>query len=206
MARPLRGFCVKYSGPVEPSPTQATIPDEVTVVWSRRAKPGCEAALGNVIDRLAKAMAKAPGYEGVAILRPQAGHPPIYTMVAHFASQADLDAWVSSEVRGRLYAEAEEVSVGGLNVQQAAGLEAWFQMPGQPLVVPPPRYKMAIITWAAIFPLLVLANLIAAQLLSRVSPLVRLIPVSVALIALMTWVVMPRMTKWFRFWLYPEAK
>jgi len=191
---------------VEPSPTQAMIPDEVTVVWSRRAKPGCEAALGNVIDRLAKAMAEAPGYEGVAILGPQAGHPPIYTMVAHFASQADLDAWVSSEVRGRLYAEAQEVSVGGLNVQQAAGLEAWFQMPGQPLVVPPPRYKMAIITWAAIFPLLVLANLIAAQLLSRVSPPVRLIPVSVALIALMTWIVMPRMTKWFRFWLYPEAK
>jgi uncharacterized protein len=191
---------------VEPSPAQATIPDEVTVVWSRRAKPGCEAALGNVIDRLAKAMAEAPGYEGVATLRPHAGHPPIYTMVAHFASQADLDAWVSSEVRGRLYAEAEEVSIGGLNVQQAAGLEAWFQMPGQPLVVPPPRYKMAIITWAAIFPLLVLANLIAAQLLSWVSPLVRLIPVSVALIALMTWVVMPRMTKWFRFWLYPEAK
>lgn len=180
-------------------------PDEVTVVWSRRAKPGRQEELENVIDRLAKAMAKAPGYEGVASLRPQAGHPPIYTMVAHFASQADLDAWVSSEVRGRLYAEAEEVSVGGLNVQEAAGLEAWFQMPGQPLVVPPPRYKMAIITWVAIFPLLVLANLIATPLLSRVSPLVRLIPVSVVLIALMTWVVMPQMTKWFRFWLYPEA-
>ena len=184
---------------------QAITSDEVTVVWSRRAKPGCEAALGNVIDRLAKAMAKAPGYEGVAILRPQPGHPSIYTMVAHFASQADLDTWVSSEDRGRLYAEAEEVSVGGLDVQQAAGLEAWFQMPGQPLVVPPPRYKMAVITWVALFPLLVLANLIATALLSHTPPLVRLIPVSVVLIALMTWVVMPQMTKWFRFWLYRQA-
>jgi len=64
---------------------------------------------------------------------------------------------------------------------------------------------MAIITCAALFPLLVLANLIAAPLLSNVSPLVRLLPVSIVLIALMTWVVMPRMTKWFRFWLYPEA-
>jgi len=71
-------------------------------------------------------------------------------------------------------------------------------------VVPPPRYKMAVITSAAIFPLLLLTNLIAAPLLANVSPLVRLLPVSIVLIALMTWVVMPRMTKWFRFWLYPE--
>lgn len=54
------------------------------------------------------------------------------TMVAHFASEADLDGWVSSEIQVRLYAEAEQVSVGGLNVQQATGLEGWFQMPGQP--------------------------------------------------------------------------
>jgi hypothetical protein len=65
---------------------------------------------------------------------------------------------------------------------------------------------MAIITWIAIFPLLVLANLIATALLPHVSPLVRLLPVSAVLIALMTWVVMPQMTKWFRFWLYPQAR
>lgn len=191
---------------VAPMEQQTTTGDGVTVVWSRRAKPGSQASLHDVIERLARAMAGAQGYEGVVTLRPQAGHPPIFTMVAHFASQADLDAWVSSEIRGRLYAEAEAVSVGGLNVQQAAGLEGWFQMPGQPLVVPPPRYKMAIITWTAIFPLLVLANLLSAALLSNVSPLVRLIPISVVLIALMTWVVMPQMTKWFRFWLYPTAR
>ncbi|HET7421328.1 MAG TPA: antibiotic biosynthesis monooxygenase [Candidatus Dormibacteraeota bacterium] len=184
---------------------QATTGEGVTVVWSRRAKPGSKATLENVIERLARAMSAAHGYEGVVTLRPQAGHLPIFTMVAHFASQADLDAWVSSEIRGRLYAEAEAASVGGLNVQQAVGLEGWFQMPGQPLVVPPPRYKTAIITWIAILPLLVIANLIGTALLPRVSPFVRLIPVSIVLIALMTWVVMPQMTRWFRFWLYPKA-
>lgn len=137
-------------GLVEPDSAEATASGEVTVVWSRQAKPGCQAALENVIERLAKAMATAPGYERGVSLRPRAGHPPIYTMVAHFASQADLDTCVSSKIRGRLFAEAERVSVGGLNVQQAAGLEGWFQMPDQTLVAPHPRYKMAIITWLAI--------------------------------------------------------
>src|ERR1041384_2825118 len=100
------------------SDTLGTAPQEVTVIWSRRAKPGPQAALENVLDRLAQAMSRATGYEGVVSLRPQPGHPPIYTMVARFASQADLDAWVSSEIRGRLYAEAEGVSSGGVNGQQ----------------------------------------------------------------------------------------
>ncbi len=176
------------------------------MVWSRRARRGAETALEETIDALTRAMAQAHGYQGAVTMRPQPGHPPIFTIVAHFASQADLDVWTSSEIRGRLFAQAEQVSVGGLNVQQAAGLEAWFQLPGSPIVLPPARYKMAAITWLAIFPLLVVANLTAAALLPRVPPLVRLVPVSLILIALMTWFVMPQMTKWFRFWLFPAPR
>jgi antibiotic biosynthesis monooxygenase (ABM) superfamily enzyme len=178
----------------------------VTVVWSRRAKPGGALALEAIIDRIASEMKRSRGYQGAAIMRPEAGHPQIYSIVAHFASQADLDNWTSSELRGRLVAEADEVSIGGLNVQQAAGLEAWFQLPGQPIVVPPPRYKMAVVTWLAIFPLLIGANLAAPALLGSLPPLVRVVPVSLVLIVLMTWAVMPQMTKWFRFWLYASPR
>jgi antibiotic biosynthesis monooxygenase (ABM) superfamily enzyme len=143
------------------------------------------------------------GYQGAAIMRPEAGHPQIFSIVAHFSSQADLDAWTSSELRGRLVAEADEVSIGGLNVQQAAGLEAWFQLPGQPIVVPPPRYKMAVVTWVALLPLLIVTNLVATPVLAPLPPILRLVPISMVLVGLMTWAVMPLMTKAFRFWLYP---
>jgi hypothetical protein len=180
--------------------------DPVTVVWSRRAKPGRDRALEGLVDRIAREMKRSGGYQGAAIMRPEAGHPQIFSIVAHFSSQADLDNWTTSELRGRLVAEADEVSVGGLNVQQAAGLEAWFQLPGQPIVVPPPRYKMAVVTWLAIFPLLIGANLAAPALLGSLPPIVRVVPVSMVLIVVMTWAVMPLMTKWFRFWLYASAR
>lgn len=173
-----------------------------TLVWSRRAKPGCQDALEDVIERIGREMKRAHGFQAVAIMRPEPGHPPIFTMVAHFASAADVNAWTSSEVRGRLLLEAEEVSVGGLHTQQAAGLEAWFKLPGQPIVVPPPRYKMAVVTWLGLLPLLVGANLLAPLALRPLAPMLRVVPISLVLIALMTWVVMPVMTKWFRFWLY----
>jgi uncharacterized protein len=184
----------------------SNVPEPVTVVWSRRAKPGREASLSDVIDSIGRAMAKAKGYQGAAVLRPPPGHAAIFSIIAHFSSQSDLDAWTSSEIRGRLLAEAEEVSVGGLHTQQASGLEGWFHLPGSPIVVPPPRYKMAFVTWLAILPLLVIINLLFGPLLAPIPPLLRLVPVTVVVIPLMTWFVMPFMTKAFRFWLYPRSR
>src|SRR5262245_57973568 len=146
-------------------------------------------------------MRQAPGYLGAVTLWPEPGQAPIFTAVAHFASKADLEAWTASDTRNKLVAEAEAVSVGGLHMQQATGLEAWFKMPGQPVVVPPPRYKMAIVTWLAILPLLLGANLLAPVLLGPLPPLARIVPLSMLVGALMTWLVMPRMTCWFRCWL-----
>ncbi|HYM66671.1 MAG TPA: antibiotic biosynthesis monooxygenase [Patescibacteria group bacterium] len=188
--------------PIEPPDN----PEPVTAVFSRRAKPGQEAALEAILDRIVSLMKRSAGFQGVAVMRPQPGHPPIFTMVATFASQPDLDTWTSNEARGRLIAEADEISIGGLHVQQATGLEAWFQMPGQPIVVPPPRYKMAVITWLAILPLLIIINVAAGPLLAHLPPIARPVPVTVVLIPLMTWAVMPQMTKVFRPWLYPTSR
>ena len=34
------------------------------------------------------------------------------------------------------------------------GLESWFTLPAQPGLAPPPPYKMALLTWITIFPLI----------------------------------------------------
>jgi antibiotic biosynthesis monooxygenase (ABM) superfamily enzyme len=39
--------------------------------------------------------------------------------------------------------------------------------------------------------------------LAPLPPILRLVPISMVLVGLMTWAVMPLMTKAFRFWLYP---
>lgn len=67
---------------------------------------------------------------------------------------------------------------------------------------PQPRYKMAVARWLALFPLLVVNTLFAAPLLATIAPLLRVLLVSVVVVALMTWVTMPLVTKWLRFWLF----
>ena len=67
-----------------------------------------------------------------------------------------------------------------------------------------PRYKMAVARWLALFPLLVVNAVFVAPLLATIPSLLRVLLVSIVIVALMTWVTMPLVTKWLRFWLLPS--
>ena len=88
--------------------------------------------------------------------------------MSHFARRADADAWLSSEVRARLAAEAGLHSASELRTHYLSGLEGWLAVPGAPVLVPPARYKTALGSAARILPLLKLAGYFLAP---RFSPL-----------------------------------
>ena len=178
----------------------------VSLVISRRVRLGCEAAFESLLERIAQEALTFPGHQGVSILRPEPGRRPTYTIVVHFRSQPELDGWTRSEMRARLLAEVEPLTEGGMEVQQASGLESWFQLPGSAVIVPPPKYKMALVTWAAIFPLLLLSNVLLVPALAVFPVVIRLVIVSGTIIQLMTYVVMPQATRIFRPWLYPDPR
>ena len=85
-------------------------------------------------------------------------------------------------------------------------LETWFTLSTDQAIVPPLRYKMAIVTWLAIFPLITLVSWAMGAVLTaagRELPLIAHTFVATALLVpLMTYVVMPRMTRLFAGWLY----
>jgi antibiotic biosynthesis monooxygenase (ABM) superfamily enzyme len=61
------------------------------------------------------------------------------------------------------------------------------------------------LTWAAIFPPLLLSNALLVPALAALPALIRLLIVSGTIIQLMTYVVMPQATRIFRPWLYPDV-
>ena len=87
------------------------------------------------------------------------------------------------------------------------GLETWFTLPGEEVPIPPPPWKMALISGLAIYPLVTLINLFLVPFLEHEHlplPLpLRTLVMTTILIPTMTWVVMPRMAKLFWRWLYP---
>ena len=84
------------------------------------------------------------------------------------------------------------------------GLETWFTLPGQPGAAPPPPRTTALLTWITIFPLITAIVAISGPALEDL-PLAERLGITTALtVPLMTWVVMPRVTRLLHRWLYPE--
>ena len=68
---------------------------------------------------------------------------------------------------------------------------------------PPPRFKLALLTWAGAYPIItVILGLLGPEL--AIWPLgLRTLVVSVLMVATLSWVVMPGLTRLLRPWLSP---
>jgi len=85
------------------------------------------------------------------------------------------------------------------------GLESWFTLPSQP-GAPPPPYKMAVLTWVTICPLITAIVIATAPLIGSLPVVPRLAITTLITVPVMTWVVMPRVTRLLRGWLYPRSR
>jgi hypothetical protein len=159
-------------------------------------------------------VSRFPGWQGVTILRPsnRTGPTAVYVLVVRFASYADLKRWEDSSERLRWLRELQPLVVGAPMARSSSGLETWFQLPGG--VAAPPKWKMAILVLAAIFPLVVLVTSTLGLVASGNSAiglpvrfgagyLTRTLLTAITLVILMTWVAMPALSRLTRRWLYP---
>src|SRR5262249_56046294 len=111
--------------------------------------------------------------------------------VCRFDLGAPLHAWLDSAERAAWLQRAEPHVAGPMRTQVLTGLESWFTLPTQPGVPPPPPYKMALVTWVIIFPLITLVVVATAPLLGPLPLVARLAVTTRGTLALMTLVVMP---------------
>jgi uncharacterized protein len=145
-----------------------------------------------------------PGYLGVEVFRPAGGQGGEYRIVYRFDSVAHLRTWLDSEERAAWLARAEPHVAGPMRTQVLTGLEGWFTLLTQPGAPPPPPAKMALVTWVTIFPLITLVVVATAPLVGGWPLVVRLAVTTGVTVPLMTWVVMPRVTRLLHPWLYPD--
>lgn len=185
--------------------------EPVTVVITRRVKPGCEPQYEDWLARLQAEARGVPGYLGVTTQRPgpsaQAG-PREYVSVIRFARLADLSAFETSPLRRRYDAEVAAWVEADARWDRLTGLEFWFTPPPGTVVPQPSRPRMALLMVAVVFTLVLtigsLVNAAAALLPVAVPQPLRLL-VTIALeVLLMTYWLMPLLTRRLARWIYPS--
>jgi len=177
--------------------------ESVTVVTSRRVKPGREAEFEQWLEGIGEAAAKYPGFVWRRITRPADHGRPEYVVVFKFDTYARMLAWTESEERRAWLARVTPLVLDPFKETVLTGFERWFTLPSKPGLPPPPAYKMAAVTLVVIYPLSLGLSTLLSRWLGSVPIPVRQLVSAVTLVALMTWVIMPRVVRLMKWWLYP---
>jgi antibiotic biosynthesis monooxygenase (ABM) superfamily enzyme len=145
-----------------------------------------------------------PGARGVHCIYPLPGSDSTeYGVMRSFASAADRDAFYDTVLFKDWLARIEPMVEGKSTRRQLSGLEAWFRDGGEPM---PPRWKLALLTWPAVWLVSTLVRAILAPALGPNLPQVLEAGcITAGVVVILTWIAMPFLVKIARPWLQPKG-
>ncbi len=180
--------------------------EPITVLLVRDVKPDRVGDFEEWVRGINQVVKGFAGYLGTDLIRPRDRSHPEYAIVLRFDGYEHLGAWMGSTERAEWVKRSEDMTIGEIQLQEAEGLAPWFTLPGHSAALTaPPKYKMALLTILALYPSLLILSTMLLQLVHRwPRPLAMLLTV-VLLVPIMTYTIMPAMTRLFRHWLYPGS-
>jgi antibiotic biosynthesis monooxygenase (ABM) superfamily enzyme len=174
----------------------------VTAIITHIVRKGREQGYEEWFRGIAAAARMFRGHQGVSTICPQDRLHPEYVVILKFDQYRNLKNWLESDVRREWIERLQPLIEQPENIKTLTGLETWFALPNQK--TPPPRYKMAIVTWLAVFSVISIVSPLLAPILTKLPPiLVQLITTGIVVLIL-TYLVMPYLTKLLKGWLYPK--
>ena len=174
----------------------------IYMVITRRARPGYEAEFEESLRDFFRTSFAHPGVLGASMLLPPPGSDSReFGIVRTFRSKEERDAFYKSPMFRDWEKRAAHMTEGDPVYRQLSGLEAWFRSPNQP-----PRWKMAVATLVGVYPTGLLLSLTIGHAVHPWPLAARSLALSVCMVILLTWVVMPLVTRALRAWLNAEPR
>ncbi len=194
----------RNDGGVDPAIAQSEGP--VTAVIRRTAKPGMEEQFELWLKGVGGDAMRFPGHLGTNIIRPASKSRPEYIIIFRFDTYQHLEDWETSVIRHRWVQRVQDLIVGETHIHRLSGLEYWFSLEDLPEYDAPPRIKMAVVTWLALFPLVLILQPLLLWLLYFLPMWTRIMIIAAVMVLLMTYAVMPMMTRVFKPWLFKDPR
>lgn len=187
----------------------------VTVIVKRIAKKDKVKEFEEWLSGISKDISRQEGMMGIDIIKPTSyttnnKSKSEYVIIFRFNNYENLEKWEKSPIRNEWLQKSRQLAEPDYEVQKMTGLEFWFtpyfKDESSPLIPlqPPPRYKMVIVTVPVIS--ILLLTLVPqihflTEMLSIPYP-VRLVIALTITVLLMTYVIMPLLTKILKSWLF----
>lgn len=179
--------------------------EPVTVVVRRKVRHDKQAAYESWLRTLIQQASVFPGYLGTDVYRPSPNQSE-YTSVFRFDSVEHLQAFEESDLRRNALVEVAAFVEGDAVWEKLSGLELWFTPPPGTVVPQPSRARMALVLIVVVYGLVLsIGTLVALAMGSVPMPLRLLVTITIE-VFLMTYILMPRLTRWLARWIYPGPR
>ncbi|MFY0651087.1 MAG: hypothetical protein JXQ96_03600 [Cyclobacteriaceae bacterium] len=178
--------------------------NQFTIVVSHFIKEGAEEAFESALKNVIQQAKVYEGHKGIQIIRPANKSEQEYILLIRFDTKANYEVWERSEPRNRWFQELKDYTYKESKIRYEEGIEFWFSMPRENASVPPKKWKMALLTWLVIYPSVLTLSTITAIILPHFPLFLRMLMVSMILVSLMTYLIMPNITKLFAKWIFDK--
>ncbi|MBD2260034.1 antibiotic biosynthesis monooxygenase [Pseudanabaena sp. FACHB-2040] len=178
----------------------------ITVVISEIVKPGRIQEYEAWTTGINQDAKQFDGFLGIEIIRPRDHDYPEYVVIVKFDTYAHLRDWLTSSTYQAWMDKSYGLISARSHQQLPSGLELWFTLPKSQVKAAgqPPYYKKVVLGVLAVYPLILLSNALLGRFLAEMPALLALLLSVVFVSALLTYPVMPWLTKNLAFWLYPN--
>lgn len=170
----------------------------IHVAIVRRVRPGFEAAFQEALQSFMRESFDYPGIVGATLLvAPPGSDSREFGILRTFRNAKERDEFYASPFFRMWEQWACQYTEGDPERRELHGLEAWFQSGG----VPPKPWKMALVTFVGVYPLTSLLPPFFNWLLPNWHPLLTNVVSTALIVALLTWAVMPPLSRLTARWL-----
>ncbi|MEU6969585.1 antibiotic biosynthesis monooxygenase [Kitasatospora aureofaciens] len=182
------------------------LPEAVTAVISHHVLTSREPQFVRWHAKLQKVQEKAPGYMGHELFRPVPGVQENWVSIVRFDTQEHLENWLTSTARRKLLDDGRDAFASYDVRQIRSAFSGWFRFgreSGTSTV--PPNWKQAMCVLLGLYPTVMLLNLTVGKALqaAQTPGYLALFISNVLSVSILTWAVMPLISRAMEFWLAP---
>ncbi len=171
----------------------------VTAIIRRRVRPGYEAEFELWSKGVAAECQKFAGYLGTRVIHPADPAEAQVTIIS-FDSYPNYQAWMNSEVRREWTQKVKAITKGSAAIEQFSGLDYWLGTESTQKSSWPPSFKMIVVAYIAIWPLVHFVSPLLQPYLPT-NPLLASLISSAVITPLMGYLSLPLVSRIFHKWL-----
>ena len=154
-----------------------------------------------LVAELHKLFETQGGFLSVDTVRHNREHQVEYTILSRWSDEAAVTQWRKNHTIREKLSEIEAITGGPAQHVQAVGLGMWVDHAEGLASGLPPAWKRIAMSVVAVYPMLLLLMALSAPIVGALPQALQVLIIVIVLSALLTWPIMPWLSKLLRPWL-----